>query len=78
MAYPELLNISAIVYCSGRIIIPALPAATSVPGLRHAYSPVSMEYLDGVLVAAVACALINRIPSDARRLTFGVCTFFAP
>ena len=30
------------------------------------------------LVAAVACALINRIPSDARRLTFGVCTFFAP
>ena len=30
-------------------------------GLRHAYSPVSMEYLDGVLVAAVACALINRI-----------------
>ena len=28
--------------------MPALPAATSVFGLRQAYSPVSKEYLDGV------------------------------
>ena len=32
--------------------MPALPAATSVPCRRKGYSPVSMPYRDGVLVAA--------------------------
>ena len=43
-----LRNMSAIVYISGRIIIPALPGATSVPGRRQAYSlTVRSEYREG-------------------------------
>ena len=47
-------------------------------GLRHAYSPVSNEYREGVLVAAVAWAFVKRIPSEASLSTFGVFTFLAP
>ena len=39
------------------MIIPAFPAAMSVPGRRHAYSPVSMEYREGVLVEAVGVSI---------------------
>ena len=69
---------SATVYWSGNIIIAASPAATSVPLLRHGYSPVSNEYRDGVLVDATAWALVKRTPLSDRRFTLGVFTPTAP
>ena len=44
------------------MIIAASPRAMPVPCLRHAYSPVSSAYRDGVQVAEGACASVKRIP----------------
>ena len=76
--YPASTNISAIVYMFGLIIIAASPAAIPVPFFLHGYSPVSIPYLDGVLVDAPQWAFVNIIPSDASFSTFGVIIDFPP
>ena len=56
----------------------ASPGKTPVPWWRHAYSPVSSEYRDGVQVAEEECALVKRTPAAAARSRFGVLTRVAP
>ena len=63
---------------SGRITIPASPSAIPVPLRLQAYSPVSMAYREGVLVAAAEWAFVKRIPACARRSTLGVRIVHAP
>ena len=43
VAYPESLNISAMEYCPGRIIIAASPLAMSVSSRLQEYIPVRSE-----------------------------------
>src|SRR4030042_2228227 len=53
VTYPALFITVAIVVLPGRMIAEASPGRTFDPALRHAYSPVSSEYREGVLVAEV-------------------------
>ena len=73
-----MLGASVVPFAEEIRFLVAFPEAMSVSGLRQAYSPVSMAYLEGVLVEAVAWACVNRIPSFAKRFTLGVCTRVAP
>ena len=47
-------------------------------GVRGVELPVTVADEADVQVAAVACAFVNRIPSEARRFTWGVSMFLAP
>ena len=64
VAYPALFNISAIVYCSGRIIIPALPAATSVPGLDVYKRQMDNQIIFDVLSNAVHASRILKMSAS--------------